>query len=127
MTINKFQYTGKDISNVEEVVDNNVMALMKLIEEKYISTGTDFKPMDMGRKASYFTLDVLSSLAFGEPFGDLQTDSDVHKYVETIEEVGPAIMMITIFPWIRNLLELPMIRKLLPSPEDEKGLGKVMG
>ena len=103
------------------------MALVKLIEEKYVSTATEFRPMDIGRKASYFTLDVLSSLAFGEPFGDLPTDSDIHSYIATIEEVGPALIIVTILPWIRTLLSLPFLRGLLPSPKDATGLGKVMG
>ena len=103
------------------------MGLVKLIDEKYISTSTEFKPMDIGRKAQYFTLDVLSSLAFGQSFGDIRTDSDNHKYIETVEESGPAIIMVMVLPWISKLLQLPFLKGVLPSAEDTIGFGKVMG
>jgi hypothetical protein len=100
---------------------------VNLIDEKYVSAGTEFKPIDIGRKAQYFTLDVISSLAFGKSFGDTETDSDNHKYIETVEESGPAIVLVMALPWISKLLRLPVLKGLLPSAEDTIGFGKVMG
>jgi hypothetical protein len=42
------------------------LALVQLIDEKYVSASEEFKPIDIGRKAQYFTIDVLTSLAFGK-------------------------------------------------------------
>lgn len=83
--------------------------------------------MDFGRKASYFTLDVISSLAFGKAFGDLERDEDVHKYIEMIEETGPSIILLTVLPWIMTLLQLPILKSFLPSAKDNFGFGKIMG
>lgn len=103
------------------------MALVDLIERKYISTNSDFKPFDFARKASYFTLDTLSSIAFGEPFGDLATDSDVHKYIGTTEESLPVIVMVTVIPWLSKLLQTSVMKTFLPSEKDKIGLGRIIG
>jgi len=121
------KYAGKENDNLEKTIDENILALVKLIDEKYVSAPEEFKPIDIGRKAQYFTLDVLSSLAFGNSFGDIETDSDNHKYIETVEEAGPAIIMVFVLPWISKLFKLPFLKALLPSEADTIGFGKVMG
>jgi hypothetical protein len=83
--------------------------------------------MDIGRKAQYFTIDVLTSLAFGKSFKDIETDSDNYKFIETVEESGPAIILVMVLPWISKLFKLPFLKALLPSEADTIGFGKVMG
>ncbi len=84
------------------------------------------KPFDFGRKAQYFTLDVISDLAFGAPFGDVATDSDVYEYIKTMEENMPNIIVTTVLPWLMALLSSPLFRGMLPSDKDPIGLGKTM-
>ena len=112
---------------MEQTIDDNVAALIKLIDSKYISTPTDYKPMDFARKAQYFTLDVISSLAFGKAFGNLEQDDDAHGYIKMLEDAGPTIILLTVLPFIRSMLQLPLLRNLLPSSKDKIGFGKVMG
>jgi hypothetical protein len=121
------KYAGKANDNLEKTIDENVLALVKLIDEKYVSATEHFKPIDIGRKAQYFTIDVLTSLAFGKAFGDIETDSDNHKYIETVEEAGGAITLVFVLPWISKLFKFPFLRALLPSEADTIGFGKVMG
>lgn len=83
--------------------------------------------MDFGRKAQYFTLDVISDVAFGKAFGYLESDSDVHEYIKTTEETLPAIILVTVLPWLSRVLQSPLLKSLLPSDKDQLGLGKVMG
>lgn len=96
---------------------------MSLIDEKYVSVN---KPFDFGRKAQYFTLDVITDLAFGEPFGDVETDSDVFEYIHTMEQQLPSIIVTTVVPGLLKILQLPFMRSLLPSEKDPIGLGKTM-
>jgi hypothetical protein len=112
---------------MEQTIDDNVTALIKLIDSKYISTPTDYRPMDLARKAQYFTLDAISSLAFGKAFGDLEHDEDVHGYIKMLDEAGPIIILLTVLPLVRSLLQLPLFRDLLPSSKDKIGFGRVMG
>lgn len=112
---------------MEQTIDENVGRLIELIGSKYASTSIDYRPVDIGRKVQYFTLDVISSLAFGEAFGDLEMDGDVHKYIEMLDEAGPSIILLTVLPWVRRILQLPLMKRLLPSSKDKVGFGKVMG
>lgn len=83
--------------------------------------------MDFGRKAQYLTLDVISSVAFGKAFGDLERDEDVHRYIQMLEDAGPSIILLTVLPLLRKFLLLPLFKGILPSSKDKIGFGKVMG
>lgn len=115
------------MENLENAIDSCVQELVRLIETKYLSTAKESKLFDFGRKAQYFTLDVISNVAYGQPFGFLSTDSDVHEYIKTTEENLPAIIMVTVLPWLNWLLQLPIMKSVLPSETDQIGLGKIIG
>jgi hypothetical protein len=120
------QYSGKENKGVEGTVDRNITALINLIRSKYLSTDSENKPMDFGRKAQYFTLDIISDLSYREPFGYLATDSDLYDYIDTTEKVFTAALMVTIFPWLNWILRSPFLKAALPSEKDPLGLGKII-
>jgi hypothetical protein len=101
--------------------------LIRLIESKYLSTDTDFKPVDFAPKTQYFTLDVISEIAFGEAFGNLEADDDVASYIKASEELMPFIVFLGIFPWLARMVYSWPCKYLLPTDKDEIGLGKLMG
>lgn len=115
------------MQGLEQRIDDMVTALIDLIKHKYLSTPTECRPMDFGRKAQYFTLDVISHVSFSEPFGFLATDSDVHQYIQTTEENLPAIIILTVLPWFMNIMGSPLLKRFLPSEKDIVGLGRIMG
>jgi hypothetical protein len=100
--------------------------LIQLLESKYLSTDTDFKPVDFAPKAQYFTLDVISEIAFGEAFGNLEADDDVASYIKATEETIPLIVFLGIFPWLARILFSWPCKYLLPSDKDPLGMGKLM-
>ncbi|EFQ29169.1 pisatin demethylase [Colletotrichum graminicola] len=116
-------YSGREVENLETKIDENLSRLFTLIE-RYIDAD---KPLDFGRKAQFFTLDVISDLAFGKPLGFMETDSDVYDYIRTTEESLPMLMVSTVYPWVVRLFGSPLFRALLPSEKDRLGFGKVMG
>ncbi|PFH61477.1 hypothetical protein XA68_17308 [Ophiocordyceps unilateralis] len=116
-------YSGKEVDNLEAKIDRNVLALIRLLDSKYVAAN---QPFDFGRKAQYFTLDVISDLAFGKPFGDLDSDSDVHKYISTMETNMPNIILTSSLPWLLSLLASPLLRWMLPSERDVIGVGRTM-
>lgn len=95
-----------------------------MLERKYISTNSTYVPVDFARVAQYFTLDVISDVAFGKSFGFLTTDSDVHEYIKMTEDSMPIMMVISVNPWIANLLQTRLFSRLLPSETDKLGFGK---
>jgi len=83
--------------------------------------------MDFARKAQYFTLDVISNIAFGNAFGCLKNDADAYGYIETTEATLPVMIITTILPWLTDILTFPLLKGLMPSDKDLIGIGKVMG
>lgn len=112
---------------MEGSIDLLIASLVHLIETKYISTSDDYRPMDFGEKASFFTLDVISELAFGEAFGYLENDSDVFEYLSITKTFIPIMMVMGDVPSLANLLQSPALRGLLPSESDKLGFGAFIG
>ncbi|KAK1771973.1 pisatin demethylase [Phialemonium atrogriseum] len=116
-------YSGKEVENLEAKIDENLLRLINLLDTKYVSAD---KPFDFARKTQYFTLDVISDIAFGKPFGDVATDSDVYEYVSTMESSMPTIIVTTVLPWIIAMMQSPLFKSMVPSDKDSIGLGKIM-
>ncbi|KUJ10127.1 cytochrome P450 [Mollisia scopiformis] len=120
-------YSGKENEDLEGTIDRNIQNLIKLIRAKYLSTDSESKPLDFGRKAQYFTLDVISDVAYREPFGFLAADRDLYDYIKEAEKVLPAALMVTIFPVLNWVLQLSILKAALPSDKDPLGMGKIIG
>ncbi|KAL7784320.1 cytochrome P450 [Trichoderma ceciliae] len=115
-------YAGRDVDNLESKIDNNVCEFMRLLG----NYADRRKSLDLGRKVQYFTLDVISDIAYGSPFGFVETDSDMYEYIKTTEKNLPMVMLITVFPWLLRLLNSPILKGLLPSTKDRLGFGRIM-
>lgn len=84
--------------------------------------------MDFSEKANFFTMDVITDLATGKPFGDLSEDKDLHDYMRTTAEAQPAYVLIGVLPSINRILQIPAIGKMVfPTAQDEIGMGKLIG
>jgi hypothetical protein len=71
-------YSGKDVPSLEKDLDEQILNLKNLIRRKYLSgPGGKSRPMEFSYVAQYFTLDVLTKVAFGKEFGHLEADADV--------------------------------------------------
>ena len=121
-------YAGKENPRLENDIDERVRDLIRLIESKYICTREEpGKQMDFAEKAQFFTLDVISGLAFDQPFGNLIVDEDTHGYVKAAEDGIHMIMALTELPEVRSFLEKSSLVKMLaPSASDKIGLGKII-
>lgn len=60
--------------------------------------------MDFAEKVQFFTLDVITDIAFGEAFGYLERDEDRYAFIEKTKESLPAMIFLGVFPWVRNLI-----------------------
>ncbi|KEZ40403.1 hypothetical protein SAPIO_CDS8267 [Scedosporium apiospermum] len=120
-------YSGKEVDALEHKIDRNVKAFISLINDKYTSTPGNLKPFDLARKTQFFTLDVISDVAYSEPFGCLPTDSDVFGYVAAIEESLGAIMLVSTMPKLKWIMDSIVMRMFMPSDTDKRGYGRVIG
>ncbi|KAK4446422.1 putative cytochrome p450 monooxygenase [Podospora aff. communis PSN243] len=121
-------YSGRDVPTMESDIDEQIAELKTLITREYVSTDKVYKPMDWGVVAEHFTLDSLMKVAFGEPLGDLATNSDVHDYIKMIEAMGMFFALCGDVPWLGRVLFSDFMMRLVgPKVGDKKGLGAIMG
>lgn len=101
---------------MEEDVDKQLLNLIDLIERKYLSVDSVVKPFDLARTVQYFTIDVISDLAFGKAFGDLAKDEDVHGYIRALEDSLSVVLALTLWPkLIRVVGALKRLQWIAPS------------
>lgn len=82
--------------------------------------------MDMASKIQYLTLDVISDVGLGKPFGDLKADEDVNDYLKASEE-GLRIGNIAFGLGTSWLRDMPIIGPAIsPSEKDASGFGRMM-
>ncbi|KAL2060597.1 hypothetical protein VTL71DRAFT_9238 [Oculimacula yallundae] len=118
-------YAGKTNRSIEPNIDKHVQTLLALIRTKYISTSTSFKPIDMARRISFFTIDVITDIAFGQPFGDLASDTDKYDYISLTEELMPLMSRVTNIPLLRTMFMTTWGAKILFPSNPDKGPGKM--
>jgi hypothetical protein len=112
---------------MEGTVDKQIARLVGLIERKYLSSDKEYRPMDLGQKGQFFTLDVISDLAFGKAFGYLEQDDDVFDYIRIAERYIPAMLLMANIPWLARLTHTRLFRNLLPKESDKLGFGAFIG
>ncbi|TGO42578.1 hypothetical protein BHYA_0007g00800 [Botrytis hyacinthi] len=119
-------YSGKDVQNLEQSIDRQLNAFIDLIERKYLSTPTNFQPFDFAKKIQYFTLDAITDVAFGTPFGCIAQDDDMYDYIKTVEQLLPTAVVAGVLPWLLTLSRSFIFKPFLPTEKDKLGFGKMI-
>lgn len=125
--LSSVQYSGKENESLERTIDAHIARLVDLIETKYISTSREYRPADFAQKIQYFTLDVISDLAFGQPFGYVEEDDDVFDFIKITRSFFPVTLVIANIPSLVSLLHSRLFRGLLPKESDKFGFGAFIG
>ena len=103
---------------------------MKTVDEYWTSSSNSTKMFDISRMIQYLTMDVITHLLFGEPFGYVRTQSDVHGFLKILQERLPVVEPFTVLTELCSLLlfisYIPWVKRVLPSPRDKHGIGRVM-
>lgn len=122
-------YSGKENVHMERDVDEQLLRLFDLLEGKYVARPDEgvCRTVDLARVTSYFTLDVISKIAFGQTFGFLDRDEDPYGYLDNLARFLPAVIVFGVYPELTELLKIPLLKAALPKSTDRRGLGRVMG
>jgi hypothetical protein len=121
-------YGGKETPTLDTDIDACISSLISSIRRRYLSQGDAVRPMDLARVLHYFSLDVITKIAYGEEFGYLDEDTDLHGYIETTDFTVRYLSFLAIFPALNTILRQGWIRTLIgPKPTDKGGVGKLMG
>ncbi|RDW74218.1 cytochrome P450-24 [Coleophoma crateriformis] len=121
-------YSGKDTPGREKTVDGHILSLVHLMETKYLSSMREFKVLDLAGICSFFTLDVITELAFGSAFGFLAADADLYDYNKSITPIMPLMELNSNITWIAAILNNPRVKKLTsPAANDGSPMGRMIG
>jgi hypothetical protein len=107
-------------------MDQVIWSLIHLIRRKYLTLGSVLKPMDFAQITQFFTLDVITCLSLGQPFGWITEDKDIYEYVKTVENNLPVINFFSAVPLLSAIMRIPAVQKAaIPGVKDRVGMGKV--
>lgn len=118
-------YTGREILDMEIGVNEQVTTLLSVMRGRYAGQN---RHLELGQFSSFFTLDVITRLAFGHEFGYLDQETDLYGFLGSLHDLWPRISTSADVPWIRNILfSTPFLKLLGPKPQDKAGFGALMG
>ncbi|KAK0702761.1 cytochrome P450 [Lasiosphaeris hirsuta] len=126
LTYQHLQWAGQGLAVMESRVDSQVQSFLELTEKKYVSSAGILRPMEFGHRAQFYTLDVVTSVTFGRPFGFLHKDGDVEKYLETTEAMTPMFGVLGTLPWLVYVIHAWPLNKMMPGEGDKVGFGRLM-
>lgn len=122
-------YAGRDNDTMEADVDGMTLCLFRLLDGEYVSSPREgrFRRVDLSRVTTYFTLDTIAQVSWGQPLGFLEANADFFGYVENMEQWLPAILFFSICTELLQVMKTPLVQAMLPKATDPRGLGPVMG
>jgi hypothetical protein len=129
-------YSGREAPSIETSINEQIQLAIDLIRRRYLSTSTgsikgdgaddqdrgSFRPLDMAKFSTYFTLDVITKVAFGEAFGCLQHDADVSGFITELQGFLPFGSFLSYIPaWLYDAVSfvLSYTRRL----DESQGVG----
>lgn len=119
-------YAGKGIVGLHESIDEGVARFVRLIEEKYLSTDSEYRPVDFAPKVQFMAIDIISKIAFGESFGFMEEDGDKFGYIKQTETAMPIMLILGMIPSLITLLHSPLMKPFRPSEKAPNGLGPLI-
>jgi len=120
-------YSGREVPSMESDIDDRVHDLKNLIRRGYLSTNSETKPLDLAVVLQWFTLDVITKLAFGQEWGYLTTQTDVYSFISAFEQFASFMALCCDIPWFQWLFfSRPAVMLVGPKPTDEWGFGKMI-
>jgi hypothetical protein len=124
-------YSGNETPDLEVGVNDLLKTLIDKIETKYATSTAELPTpplLDLGKISCYFTIDVITRLAFGKEFGYLSEEKDQYGFLGSLHDLWPRMSTCADVPWIRNFLfSSPFLTLLGPKATDKSGFGALMG
>jgi len=118
----------KENRDLDPRIDGEIASLVNLIERKYLSTPTTYRPIDFATTAQYWALDVITSITFGKPFGYLTQDKDLYTFIRTVHQELPLVTLCSSTPILGQILfESGFVYLIGGKPTDPSGRGKLLG
>jgi cytochrome P450 len=112
------------VPTLEQDVDDKILELLDLIQRDYVAKNSS---MDFTQLAGYFTLDILTQIAFGRSLGFLKTNQDLYDYHKSTAAFYPIMELSSNHPTILAILNSRVMQGAAPKPTDKIGFGAIVG
>lgn len=114
---------------MEPIVDIILNALIRHIRVHALTV--DGKrhpvPIDLSKVVNYFTIDVITRIAFGRELGCLRSNSDVHGLLAAMSAAMKAYTIPISIPWLRELTTSETFLEYFgPKMTDKSAIGTMM-
>lgn len=123
-------YSGREMEGgVEAGLNEQLHALIAVLGRNYIACSEHSSQplLDLGPISVYFTLDVITRLAFGREFGYLKDETDHFNFLGSLKNLWPIMSTSADVPWIRRVLFSKVFLKMFgPKTTDKTGFGALM-
>lgn len=120
-------YTGRDVPGMEAEIDEGIAKLKDLLRRDYVSAPGRTKRVDFSNVPTFFALDSLSKMAFGEAFGYLAANSDIGGWIKSQHTTMKMMVLAADVEWLGRLLFSDTILGIIgPKKTDNNAIGKMM-
>ncbi|KAM7208157.1 cytochrome P450 [Naviculisporaceae sp. PSN 640] len=119
-------YNGRDKVDVEGGIDGQIDNLKGLIRRAYLSTSTETRKADLVRIIRFFTLDSVTALAYGEPFGYIEANMDLFGFNKQVDDMTKPMAVMIDTPVLRTLVKSPLAPHIMPKVTDKNGMGRLI-
>ncbi|KAK6951145.1 hypothetical protein Daesc_007676 [Daldinia eschscholtzii] len=119
-------YNGRENSDLEFAIDSQIVYFIDVVRRNHLST-SETRYVDFATLSRYFTLDVITRLAYGKAFGFMDSD-DLYGYTSKIDDGLKFLNLAQEIPFVRRVIFSHTFYALFGAkPTDETGIGKIMG
>lgn len=123
-------YSGRETPDLEQGVNGQIKSLVEIIRQRYATAAPNSptaRHLDLGKTSCYFTMDVITRLAFGKEWGYIKDETDHYSFLGGVKDLWPQMSTCADIPWISGVLFSPLFLKFLgPKNTDKSGFGALM-
>ncbi|POS69670.1 hypothetical protein DHEL01_v211938 [Diaporthe helianthi] len=119
-------FAGARSRNFEVDVDDRVASLVNYIRTK--ARAAPGNSLNFSKIIRWFQLDLVTQVAFGEPWGDLADETDHYTFLGSMDKTMPLIHSVSMMPLFRKLFFSKLVLYLAaPRVTDKAGMGRSLG
>ena len=115
---------------MEDNVNSRIDEWMRIVDKEWTSISGSTKVFDISTMTQYLAMDVITHLLFGETFGYVRTQSDVHGILQVVRERIPFVEVISLYTEFCTLIlfisYIPWVKNILPNRQNNHGISRVM-
>lgn len=119
-------YNGRDNVDIEGGIDRQIERLKELIRTHYLSTPEQARKADLVWIIRFFTLDSVTELAYGEPFGYMKANADLFGYNKQVDDMTKPMAVMVDTPFLRTIVNSPLAPHIMPKVTDKDGMGRLV-